>query len=208
MVLGSVIDMATVDRCNALIDDALAKGARLLCGGKAEGDADAGHAARPRHARYAHLPARNRSGPSSRSSASRATRRRSRAPTTTNMACRRPCSAAISRGRCGSPNASSPASATSTGPTVHDEAQMPFGGVKGSGFGRFGGKAGIAEFTDLRWITLQNNSASLPVLTATSACRRAQGRTRHATSVSLRHPGPNADGDARCKFPVQRKPRS
>jgi acyl-CoA reductase-like NAD-dependent aldehyde dehydrogenase len=41
------------------------------------------------------------------------------------------------------------------GPTVHDEAQMPFGGVKGSGYGRFGGKAGIAEFTDLRWITVQ-----------------------------------------------------
>ena len=41
------------------------------------------------------------------------------------------------------------------GPTVHDEAQMPFGGVKASGYGRFGGKAGIAEFTDLRWITVQ-----------------------------------------------------
>ena len=41
------------------------------------------------------------------------------------------------------------------GPTVHDEAQMPFGGVKGSGYGRFGGKAAIAEFTDLRWITIE-----------------------------------------------------
>ena len=41
------------------------------------------------------------------------------------------------------------------GPTVGDEAQMPFGGVKGSGYGRFGGKAGIAEFTDLRWITIE-----------------------------------------------------
>jgi acyl-CoA reductase-like NAD-dependent aldehyde dehydrogenase len=30
---------------------------------------------------------------------------------------------------------------------------MPFGGVKDSGFGRFGGTAAIAEFTDLRWIT-------------------------------------------------------
>ena len=41
------------------------------------------------------------------------------------------------------------------GPTVHDEAQMPFGGVKGSGYGRFGGKAAIAEFTDLRWINIE-----------------------------------------------------
>jgi acyl-CoA reductase-like NAD-dependent aldehyde dehydrogenase len=41
------------------------------------------------------------------------------------------------------------------GPTVADEAQMPFGGVKASGYGRFGGKAVIDEFTDLRWITIE-----------------------------------------------------
>jgi acyl-CoA reductase-like NAD-dependent aldehyde dehydrogenase len=41
------------------------------------------------------------------------------------------------------------------GPTVHDEAQMPFGGVKASGYGRFGGKAGIDAFTETRWITVQ-----------------------------------------------------
>jgi acyl-CoA reductase-like NAD-dependent aldehyde dehydrogenase len=41
------------------------------------------------------------------------------------------------------------------GPTVHDEAHMPFGGVKGSGYGRFGGKAGVSEFTDLRWVTIE-----------------------------------------------------
>ena len=41
------------------------------------------------------------------------------------------------------------------GPTVHDEAQMPFGGVKDSGYGRFGGKAGIDAFTELRWVTVQ-----------------------------------------------------
>jgi benzaldehyde dehydrogenase (NAD) len=35
VVLGSVIGMSTVEHCNALIDDALAKGAKLLCGGKA-----------------------------------------------------------------------------------------------------------------------------------------------------------------------------
>lgn len=41
------------------------------------------------------------------------------------------------------------------GPTVGDEAQMPFGGVKSSGYGRFGGTAVIAEFTELRWITIE-----------------------------------------------------
>ncbi|OAE36226.1 aldehyde dehydrogenase [Agrobacterium tumefaciens] len=49
------------------------------------------------------------------------------------------------------------------GPTVHDEAQMPFGGVKGSGYGRFGGTAGIAEFTELRWVTLQDGPLHYPI---------------------------------------------
>jgi acyl-CoA reductase-like NAD-dependent aldehyde dehydrogenase len=48
------------------------------------------------------------------------------------------------------------------GPTVHDEAQMPFGGVKASGYGRFGGKAAIYEFTELRWITVQNGPRHYP----------------------------------------------
>lgn len=42
------------------------------------------------------------------------------------------------------------------GPTVNDEAQMPFGGTKDSGYGRFGGTAAIAEFTELRWITIES----------------------------------------------------
>ncbi|OLL28195.1 salicylaldehyde dehydrogenase [Burkholderia sp. SRS-W-2-2016] len=49
------------------------------------------------------------------------------------------------------------------GPTVHDEAQMPFGGVKKSGYGRFGSKASIAEFTDLRWITVQTGPRHYPI---------------------------------------------
>jgi vanillin dehydrogenase len=48
------------------------------------------------------------------------------------------------------------------GPTVHDEAQMPFGGVKESGYGRFGGKAAIHEFTELRWITIQSQPRHYP----------------------------------------------
>ena len=48
------------------------------------------------------------------------------------------------------------------GATVHDEAQMPFGGTKASGIGRFGGTAGIAEFTDLRWITIATTPPHYP----------------------------------------------
>ena len=49
------------------------------------------------------------------------------------------------------------------GPTVHDEAQMPFGGVKSSGYGSFGGKAAIEHFTQLRWVTLQNGPRHYPI---------------------------------------------
>jgi acyl-CoA reductase-like NAD-dependent aldehyde dehydrogenase len=45
---------------------------------------------------------------------------------------------------------------------VGDEPQMPFGGVKDSGFGRFGGQAAIDEFTELRWITLQAGTHPFP----------------------------------------------
>jgi acyl-CoA reductase-like NAD-dependent aldehyde dehydrogenase len=45
---------------------------------------------------------------------------------------------------------------------VGDEPQMPFGGVKDSGWGRFGGQAVIDEFTDLRWITVQSGTHPFP----------------------------------------------
>lgn len=49
------------------------------------------------------------------------------------------------------------------GPTVHDEAQMPFGGMKASGYGRFGGTAAIHEFTELRWITVSSGPGNYPI---------------------------------------------
>jgi acyl-CoA reductase-like NAD-dependent aldehyde dehydrogenase len=47
--------------------------------------------------------------------------------------------------------------------TVHDEPQMPFGGVKASGWGRFGGTAALQEFTELRWITEQLEPREYPI---------------------------------------------
>jgi acyl-CoA reductase-like NAD-dependent aldehyde dehydrogenase len=47
--------------------------------------------------------------------------------------------------------------------TVHDEPQMPFGGVKSSGWGRFGGRAALEEFTELRWMTVQQTARHYPI---------------------------------------------
>src|SRR4051794_9169714 len=47
--------------------------------------------------------------------------------------------------------------------SVHDEPQMPFGGVKASGWGRFGGKAALEEFTELRWMSVQQTSRHYPI---------------------------------------------
>ena len=49
------------------------------------------------------------------------------------------------------------------GATVHDEAQMPFGGVKASGYGRLGGAAAIQEFTELRWITVSSRPGNYSI---------------------------------------------
>jgi acyl-CoA reductase-like NAD-dependent aldehyde dehydrogenase len=46
--------------------------------------------------------------------------------------------------------------------SVDDEPQAPFGGVGGSGYGRFGGRSGIDAFTELRWITLQRGRRQFP----------------------------------------------
>ena len=46
------------------------------------------------------------------------------------------------------------------GPTLHDDPQFPFGGVKSSGYGRFGGTAVIDEFTELRWIGVHSTGTS------------------------------------------------
>jgi len=45
---------------------------------------------------------------------------------------------------------------------VGDEPQMPFGGVKDSGWGRFGGQAAAEEFTELRWITVKGEGHPFP----------------------------------------------
>jgi acyl-CoA reductase-like NAD-dependent aldehyde dehydrogenase len=49
------------------------------------------------------------------------------------------------------------------GPTVYDEAQMPLGGMKSSGYGRFGGHAGINEFTEVHWVSVEDPEQHYPI---------------------------------------------
>jgi acyl-CoA reductase-like NAD-dependent aldehyde dehydrogenase len=46
--------------------------------------------------------------------------------------------------------------------TINDEPQAPFGGLKGSGYGRMGGKAALDEFTELRLINIQRTKRTFP----------------------------------------------
>ncbi|MDH0364539.1 aldehyde dehydrogenase [Comamonas aquatica] len=161
VVLGSVVDMHTVRRANALIDDALAKGARLLCGGKAsstmmpatlldhvtaemdifreETFAPVKAIVRVRGVEQAIAVANDNEFGLSSAVYGRDTARAWQV------------AARLETGIC-----------HINGPTVHDEAQMPFGGVKASGYGRFGGQAGIDAFTDTRWITMQTRERHYP----------------------------------------------
>lgn len=49
------------------------------------------------------------------------------------------------------------------GSTVYDEAQMPLGGMKASGFGRFGGLPGVHEFTEVQWLTIEDPNQHYPI---------------------------------------------
>lgn len=44
------------------------------------------------------------------------------------------------------------------GPSITDEAHVPFGGIGDSGFGREGTEADIEALTELKWVTIQTPS--------------------------------------------------
>ncbi|WP_343660776.1 aldehyde dehydrogenase [Ralstonia sp.] len=160
-VLGSVVDMGTVERCNHLIDDALAKGAKLLCGGKATNTlmpATLLDHITPDMLIYAEESfgpvkgiVRVSGDDAAIACANDNAYGLSSAVFSRDVARAMNVARRIESGIC-----------HINGPTVHDEAQMPFGGVKASGFGRFGGRAGVAEFTELRWMTVQTAPRHYP----------------------------------------------
>jgi benzaldehyde dehydrogenase (NAD) len=160
--LGAVVDRKTVDHVNHLIDDATARGARILCGGKADS------VVMPATVVDGVTPAMNlyrdeSFGPvvgiiraNDEADAVRIandTQYGLSAAVFTRDAVRGlRVARQIRSGMC-----------HINGPTVHDEPQMPFGGVGASGYGRFGGKAGIDQFTELRWITIETQPGHFPI---------------------------------------------
>jgi benzaldehyde dehydrogenase (NAD) len=160
--LGCLVDQNAVDRVNDLIDDALAKGAVAVCGGKSDSvlmDATVIDRIGPDMRLYrdesfgpvvAIIRAKDE-GDAVRI-ANDSEYGLSAAVFTRDTARGLRVARQIRSGIC-----------HVNGPTVHDEAQMPFGGVGASGYGRFGGKAGIDSFTELRWITIETQPGHYPI---------------------------------------------
>ena len=160
--LGAVVDLMTVDHCRSLIEDALAQGAEQLVGGEHEG------VLMPAHVIDKVLPGmklfrdesfgpvvgiiRARDETHAVELANDSEYGLSAAVFTRDVAKGLTVARQVRSGIC-----------HVNGPTVHDEAQMPFGGVGASGYGRFGGKAGIDSFTELRWITIETQGGHYPI---------------------------------------------
>jgi acyl-CoA reductase-like NAD-dependent aldehyde dehydrogenase len=160
-ILGSVVDRSAADRVTSLVLDAVAKGAKLAAGGLVNGTLINAHVldnVTPEMRIYDE----ESFGPVTTVVRVKGDEEAIRVANDTPYGLS---SAVFSRDV---PRAMAVAKRLDTGichingPTVHDEAQMPFGGVKDSGYGRFGGKAAINEFTELRWITIQSGHRHYP----------------------------------------------
>ncbi|MEO6380267.1 MAG: aldehyde dehydrogenase family protein, partial [Caulobacteraceae bacterium] len=155
-ILGAVVSVEAMDRVVHLVQDAASKGAKVVCGGSSNGaimDATIVDHVKPHMAIYSE----ESFGPSvsvirvkdeaeAVKIANDTEYGLSAAVYSTNINRAISVARQIESGIC-----------HINGPTVSDEPQMPFGGVKSSGYGRFGGTAGINEFTDLRWITIETD---------------------------------------------------
>jgi benzaldehyde dehydrogenase (NAD) len=160
--LGAVVDRQTVTHVNALIDDAIAKGAKVMSGGKADGvfmPATVVDGVNPTMRLYSEESFGPVVGVIRATDEANAVRLAndseyglSAAVFTRDVVRGLRVARQIRSGIC-----------HINGPTVHDEPQMPFGGVKNSGYGRFGGKAGIDAFTELRWITVETQPGHFPI---------------------------------------------
>jgi acyl-CoA reductase-like NAD-dependent aldehyde dehydrogenase len=161
VVLGSCVSREAVEKVQDLIKDAVAKGAKVVAGGKAEGtimNATVVDHVKPGMRIYSEesfgpVVSVIRVKGDAAAVASANDTEYGLSSSVFSKDTRRAMAAAmrIQAGMC-----------HINGPTVSDEAQMPFGGTKASGYGRFGGKAAINEFTELRWITIEDGAQHYP----------------------------------------------
>ncbi len=160
--LGSLVGREAVARIDTLIKDAVSKGARLLCGGHANGtlmDATVLDHVTPAMRIYAE----ESFGPVVAILRVRGVEEAIRVANDTEYGLS---SAVFGRDVKRAMDVARRIEAGIchiNGPTIHDESQMPFGGVKASGYGRFGGAAAIHEFTELRWITISSQPDDYPL---------------------------------------------
>jgi len=161
VVLGSVVDKATVERVHGLVEQAVAQGAKLLTGGTAQGTVMQGVVVDHVTADMA-LFREETFGPQVSITRVHSIEEAVRLANDTEYGL----SAAVFSRDIGVAlavaNQIDSGICHINGPTVHDEPQMPFGGVKASGYGRFGGKAALEHFTELRWITVQTTPRQYP----------------------------------------------
>jgi benzaldehyde dehydrogenase (NAD) len=160
--LGAVVDRRTIDHVNALIEDATDKGAKTIAGGRADSvlmpatvvDGVTATMKLNRDESFGPVVAliRARDEADAIRLANDSEYGLSAAVFTRDTARGLRVARQIRSGIC-----------HVNGPTVHDEPQMPFGGLGASGYGRFGGKAGIDQFTELRWITMESQPGHFPI---------------------------------------------
>jgi acyl-CoA reductase-like NAD-dependent aldehyde dehydrogenase len=154
VVLGSLIDLAAAEKMDALIADAVAKGAVLAVGGTREGSIMT--ATILDHVTPAMRIYREESfGPVKPVVRVRGVDEAVRVANDTEYGLSAAVFGQDVRRALGVARRIESGICHINGPTVADEPQMPFGGVKASGYGRFGGKAVIEAFTELRWITIE-----------------------------------------------------
>ena len=160
--LGAVVDQKTVTKVNMLIDDAVARGAQIIAGGKSDSvlmaatvlDKVTAEMKIYREESFGPIVAIIRAKDESDAVriANDSEYGLSAAVFTKDSARGLKVARKVHSGIC-----------HVNGSTVHDEAQMPFGGVGASGYGRFGGKAGIDQFSELRWITMETEPGHFPI---------------------------------------------
>jgi acyl-CoA reductase-like NAD-dependent aldehyde dehydrogenase len=161
VVLGSLVDLAPAERMDAFISDATAKGAKVVAGGKRTGtvvEATIVDHVTPQMRIYQE----ESFGPVKPVIRVKGDEEAIRAANDTEYGLSSAVFSADVRRAMTVAKRLHAGICHINGPTLNDEAQMPFGGVGASGYGRFGGKAAIAEFTDLRWITIEDPKQHYP----------------------------------------------